>query len=103
MPTEQDEDQRRQAARFDVWRFGSVWLLIFAVAAVAVLLDRQAAVRTSEGTCLPERKRPVEGKGEHNGARGSQNTNLGIGGHNRRDHDEQGSPPASDKDEELPL
>jgi hypothetical protein len=41
MPIEENEEQRRRAARFDLLLFGSVWLVTFAVAAIAVLLDRQ--------------------------------------------------------------
>ena len=39
MPLKQDEDQRRRADRFDLWLFGSVWLCIFVMGAVAVLLN----------------------------------------------------------------
>jgi len=39
MPLELDEDQRRRATRFDLWLFLSIWLVIFAMAAIAVFLS----------------------------------------------------------------
>jgi len=40
MPIEQDEHQRRREARFDFWLFLSVWLVVAAVAAIAILINR---------------------------------------------------------------
>jgi hypothetical protein len=39
MPLELDEDQQRRADRIDLWLLLSIWLVIFAVSAIAVLLS----------------------------------------------------------------